>query len=66
KYGVSANEVERDLKSAIDYAYSKKNRTASEKAAQGNITSKDKIPTPDELIKDIARLIMTQNITELS
>lgn len=57
EHGVTVAEVKKDMQAAIDYAYKKSDKSASEKISQISISSKNEIPTTDEFIKHIVQTI---------
>jgi len=48
EHGVSVQEVKRDMRVAIEYAYKKPARSESEKTIQENIDCKNGVPTPHQ------------------
>lgn len=49
-YGVSCDEVEREIKAAITAAFTNPQNDARIKHAQQQIPRKDEVPTPEELM----------------
>ncbi|MCO1604377.1 sporulation initiation factor Spo0A C-terminal domain-containing protein [Desulfosporosinus nitroreducens] len=50
EHGVSVQEVKRDMRTAIEYAYKKPTRSESEKTIQESIACKKGVPTPKEFV----------------
>lgn len=60
KNGVSISTVKREIKTAINYAYSKPDKNQSETSVQQSVESRGKIPTSDEMILHFAKKIKQQ------
>lgn len=58
QHGVSASEVEREIRAAIDAAYENPNFHAR------CVYSKGDKPTPEEFITHVARRVQTVNISD--
>lgn len=56
-YGVSVEEVKRDMQEAINFAYDKDNKSDVEKNLQDSIPSKGNIPTAAEFIQHVSKQI---------
>ena len=59
--GVSVEEVEREIKKAIDAAWHNPNKTREMELAQQQVVSKTETPGPEELIRFCAEFIRTYN-----
>ncbi|TAH59959.1 MAG: sporulation initiation factor Spo0A [Gottschalkiaceae bacterium] len=57
KYGVSVEEVKKDMQDAIDYAYEKDKKSDKERILQENISFKGKTPTTAEFINQVTEQI---------
>lgn len=65
KYGVSVQEVKRDMQASIEYAYKKPVKTEGEKAIQKSIEYMKEVPTPQELITYAVEELKKGRRTEL-
>lgn len=65
KYGVSVQEVKRDMQASIEYAYKKLVKTEGEKAIQKSIEYMKEVPTPQELITYAVEELKKGRRTEL-
>lgn len=54
KHGVSPEEVEREIKAAIDMAWNKTDKTESEAAMQADLGFADGVPQPEDVILAVA------------
>ncbi|WP_027398464.1 sporulation initiation factor Spo0A C-terminal domain-containing protein [Anaerovorax odorimutans] len=54
RYGVTIEDIKREMQAAINYAYKNPNKSTNEKIKQECIPCKDEIPTSEEFIKYMA------------
>ncbi len=62
EHGVSVEEVKKEMQTAIDHAYGKRNKLISEKMLQSSVPSKGEVPTTEEFIKGISNRIRPDSI----
>lgn len=51
EYGVTVEEVKRDMQAAIEEAYKKPSKSDNEKNMQDGVPCKGKVPTTEEFLK---------------
>lgn len=64
KHGVTAEEIRRDMQSALNTAYENPSRTAETVRAQNAVLRGDEVPTPEEFIRHAVREVHRRTETD--
>jgi len=62
KHGVTVAKVKKDMQAAIDYAYTKTDKSDREKMMQESIPRRSEVPTAGEFVESVAHKLLKEMV----